>query len=329
MKYKFISGISLLLLIFWIAFLWFSPNRAPGNGDRVVDFEIPRGAGPSSIGKKLQKEGLIRDIVFFRMMLVLTVNSGNIKAGLYELNDGMTNLDVIDVITEGKVQTASLTIPEGWNNKQIGDYLAEKGYVKSKEEFLKITKNKNVLKEFSIAADSTEGYLFPDTYVVPRRYPAEKIHRVMVKHFFEKLEQAGIPSGLTPMDLHDRVILASIIEREAVHPEELPVMASVFINRINKKMRLESCATVQYLLPNPKKKLYEKDLHIKSPYNTYLHRGLPPGPISNPGFSAMKAAFYPDSTPFLFFVLKPDEGRHHFSETYSEHLKAKKKYLGD
>ena len=147
--------------------------------------------------------------------------------------------------------------------------------------------------------------------------------------FFEKLKEAEIPEQITPARLHDRIILASIIEREAVHPDELPVMASVFLNRVNKKMRLESCATVQYLLPNPKKKLYEKDLLVKSPYNTYLHRGMPPGPISNPGFPAIRAAFHPAETEYLFFVLMPKEGRHHFSNNYSEHLRAKKKYLGN
>ena len=331
-KSRYIKIAGAAFVIFSVLFYFFNtvtPNRPAGRGDRVFDFEIDQGIGPARVGRNLEEAGIIRDAEFFRFMLRITGRAGSIKTGLYELNDGMTTMRVIDILTEGRVQTTSLTVPEGWNNRQIGEYLAEHGYVSDKDEFIRLTKDEQVLKEFHIVADSTEGYLFPDTYVVPKRFPADKIHRNMLRHFFKKLEEADIPEHITPYQLHDGVILASIIEREAVHPDELPVMASVFINRVKKRMRLESCATVQYLLPNPKKKLFEKDLLVKSPYNTYLHSGMPPGPISNPGLPALKAAFHPAKTSFLFFVLKPKEGRHHFSNSYSEHLRAKKKYLGE
>jgi len=322
-----------LLLILFLAFLvWFdrfSPNRPVGDGSTAVTFEIEPGSSSYSVAKGLEEAALIGDARFFRWMIRIIGKGNQIKTGFYDLNDGLTSLDIITMITEGRVSMTPLTIPEGWNNRQIGDYLAEKGYAKDRETFLRLTRNREVLRRYNIPADTTEGYLFPDTYMVPKRFALEKIQDAMLRRFFKALEEARPPANLSAEELHKKVILASIIEREAAHPDELPVMSQVFQNRLEKKMRLESCATVQYLLPKPREKLYDKDLLIQSPYNTYLHRGMPPGPISNPGLRALTAAFHPEPVPYLFFVLKPNERRHHFSTTFNEHVRAKKKYLGE
>ena len=323
------SALFALLILSLVLFSFFSPNSAPGNGEKTVEFMIEPGKGAHTVSRNLEEAGVIQSASFFRILLRATGKGGSLKTGLYELNNGMSSLDVIRVLTEGRVRMTALTIPEGWNNVQIAEYLVDKGFAKNKEQFLSLTREKKTLNLFHINAESSEGYLFPDTYMVPDGYPLEKIHIAMLKHFFEKIKEADIPDGMTSEELHERLILASIIEREAAQPDELPVMASVFLNRINQKMRLESCATVQYILGKPHARLYEKDLKIKSPYNTYLKRGLPPGPISSPGLPALKAAFHPKNTSYLFFVLKPKEQRHHFSETYTEHLKAKKRYLGE
>lgn len=301
-------------------------GNSVGDGSHRVDFEVRPGVGSYTVARDLEEAGLIRDATAFRWLLRATFRGSSVKAGYYELNDGMSPEKIADVLTEGKVRMTRFTIPEGWNNRQIGEHLANKGFVSSKEEFLRLTRSEEVLRRFQIPAQTTEGYLFPDTYTIPIGYPPEKIHEAMVKRFFDVL--GGIQDGgVDPETLHRKLILASIIEREAAKPEELPMMASVFLNRIEDGMRLESCATVQYLLPEPREKLYDRDLQIKSPYNTYKNAGLPPGPISNPGEPALDAAFHPDANPYLFFVLKPD-GSHYFSTSYDEHLRAKKKYLG-
>ena len=257
----------------------------------------------------------------------LTGLQDELKAGSYELNDGMSAHEVADVLTEGRVRMVQFTVPEGWHNRQIAELMVKRGFAQNEEEFLKLTRDPEILKKYKIPARTTEGYLFPETYTISHGYPLEKIHEAMIQRFFDQLKNADHPENLSPEELHKKVILASIIEREAARKDELPQMSRVFMNRLDKGMRLESCATIQYLLPKPREKLYEKDLKIESPYNTYEHSGMPPGPISNPGLPALKAAFHPEDGEFLFFVLKPD-GSHHFSKTYKEHVRAKHKYLG-
>ncbi|MCB1167325.1 MAG: endolytic transglycosylase MltG [Leptospiraceae bacterium] len=312
-------------LFLYIQFL--SPGRAAGDGSNKSIYDLKHGSGAYTVASDLEKKGLIRSADYFKLYMRLTGMQDELKAGSYELNDGMSTETIASVLTEGKVRMMQFTIPEGWHNRQIAELMVEKGFAKNAEEFLKLTHDPAILKKYNIPADSTEGYLFPETYTISYGYPLAKIHEAMLERFFDELSKAEPPENLSPKELHKRVILASIIEREAARKDELPEMSRVFLNRLDKGMRLESCATIQYLLPKPREKLYEKDLKIPSPYNTYEHGGLPPGPISNPGLPALKAAFHPTEGDFLFFVLKPD-GSHYFSKTFQEHVKAKHKYLG-
>lgn len=301
------------------------PGAAPGDGSRTLTYEVRPGVGAYTVAKELHEEGLIASADWFRMWLRITGQSGAIKVGAYKLNDGMSAQTVASILTEGRVKLTAITIPEGWNHRQIGDYLTEKGFVENREEWLRIASDAEVRRKFGIPDPTTEGYLFPDTYMVAQGTSAERIHEIMIEHFFEILEEVAGTREVTP-DIRKRILLASIVEREAVRPDERPLMAQVFLNRLERNMRLESCATIQYLFDKPKSRLFEKDLQIPSPYNTYRNAGLPPGPISNPGRAAIEAAFEPRDSDFLFFVLKPD-GSHHFSATYAEHLNAKKKYI--
>ena len=328
---RFIWTVRLLLLAgilggvaggFWIL----SFETPYGEKGTTIDFELPEGSTSRTAARNLEKEGLISSATLFRVYLRTTGQGGNLKAGYYELPTGQSIARIATLLTEGRVRMQSFTIPEGWHNRQIAELLESEGLIQDREEFLSETRRPDILQHYSIPADSTEGYLFPDTYTIPDGYPVAKIHRAMLRRFFEVLKQANPPADLTAASLHEAVILASIIEREAAKPEELPEMAGVFRNRLQQGMRLESCATVQYLLPHPRQKLYERDLKIASPYNTYLHRGLPAGPISNPGLPALKAALHPEKSDDLFFVLKPD-GSHYFSSSYREHLRAKKRFL--
>lgn len=299
---------------------------AVGDGYNKFDLIIEPGMSAQKVTEELSRHGMIKSSVYFNYLIKFTNSASKLKVGIYEINDGMNSRKILKMLIDGKVKLIHFTIPEGFNNRQIGELLANKKLVSSKQEFLYAAKNKNLIDKYNIPANDTEGYLFPDTYSVPVNYPVEKIIDMMLKRFFQKISKIPESQGIPPKELHKKVILASIVEREAVKPEERPLMAGVFETRIEKGMPLESCATVQYLFDKPKKRLFEKDLKIESPYNTYLNAGWPPGPISNPGLPALEAAFRPVKSNKLYFLLKPD-GSHHFSETYKEHLEAKKKYI--
>ena len=309
-------------LVLYMQFL--SPARPAGDGKHELVYDLKHGSGAYSVARDLSEAGIVRSPDYFKLYMRITGLQDELKAGSYELNDGMSTHEVASVLTEGRVRMVQFTIPEGWHNRQIAELMVKRGFAQSEDEFLDLTRDPEILKKYKIPAKTTEGYLFPETYTISHGYPLEKIHEAMIQRFFAQLEKADPPENLSAKDLHKKLILASIIEREAARKDELPHMSRVFLNRIDKGMRLESCATIQYLLPEPREKLYEKDLQIKSPYNTYENSGMPPGPISNPGLEALKASFHPEKGDFLFFVLKPD-GSHHFSKTFQEHVPARKR----
>jgi len=306
-----------------VSFVFF--NQSTGSGDLKVDFQIESGQGSINVAKELFNKKLIKSTKAFRIYLLLTLNNSAIKKGVYQLDDSMTLLEVIATITSGKTKFITITIPEGYNNRQIGDLLSEAKFFKDRSEFITQTKNPLLLKKYNIAGESLEGYLFPDTYNIPADYPQEKVLELMVENFLKKTDAIkDFPQD--SQKRHQLVILASIVEREAQLKEERPVIAGVFNNRLQKNYPLESCATIQYLFEKPKPRLFFKDLEIKSPYNTYIHAGMPPGPISNPGLAAIQATLRPVKTDYLFFVVK-ESGSHHFSKTFNEHVKAKQQYL--
>ncbi|MBA7542674.1 Endolytic murein transglycosylase [subsurface metagenome] len=238
-----------------------------------------------------------------------------LKYGEYNLNPSMNLLQILDKLVKGEVIVYKITIPEGYTYTQIAELLDKKEIVE-KETFLKLAED---------SEKKWEGYLFPDTYEVPKKYGAEKMLEVMLSNFnqiaienkfTEKAEKIGF-------SLNEIIILASIIEKEAKFSEEKSKVSSVFYNRLEIGMKLQSCATIQYILETPKEILDENDLKIDSPYNTYLHKGLPPGPICNPGFDSIMAALEPEEEDYLYFVLG-ENGKHIFSKTYQEHLRNKK-----
>jgi UPF0755 protein len=299
---------------------------AVGDGQRKMDLIIDPGTPPSKVIQELSANGMIKSSVYFNYLIRFKRSASKIKTGVYEINDGMSSRKILQVIVDGKVKLVHFTIPEGYNNRQIGDILFKKNLAKSKQEFLLAAQDKKLIEKYKIPANDLEGYLFPETYSVPINYPLDRTIEMMLKRFYQKLNKIPGASNLSPKDLHYKVVLASVVEREAVKPEERPLMAGVFETRIEKNMPLESCATIQYLFDKPKKRLFERDLKIESPYNTYIHEGWPPGPISNPGLPALEAAFKPVKSNKLFFLLKPD-GSHYFSATFKEHLEAKKKFI--
>ncbi len=286
-------------------------------------FLITNGESVIRVGKNLRVNGHIRSERFFVMMVRMRHLAGEIKAGEYYIEPSLSTFQIIDILTEGRVITQRFTVPEGLHMRQIADVLEQAGIV-GVDEFLEACHDDTLLKKYGIPFQSAEGYLYPDTYVVAKGLSAEQIVTIMIEHFFKEISLL-ISSGYTEEELGKVVIIASLVEREAKIDNERALIAAVFYNRLMNEKRLESCATVQYVLGKTKERLLYSDLKVESPYNTYLHKGLPPGPIANPGVSSIRAAMYPADVDYLFFVSKHD-GSHYFSTTYNEHLKAIEKY---
>jgi len=264
----------------------------------------------------LEKNEIIRKNNYtFRILIKLLKSEDKLKFGEYNLSPSMNMLQILDKLVKGEVIVYKITIPEGYNGTQIAELLDKK----------EITEKKTFLKLLEDREKSLEGYLFPDTYEVPKQYGAENMVKVMLSNF----NQIAIKNKFTDkaeeigFSLNEIIILASIIEKEAKFSEEKNKVSSVFHNRLKKGMKLQSCATIQYILEEPKERLDENDLKIDSPYNTYLYKSLPPGPICNPGLDSIIAALEPEEEDYLYFLLG-ENGRHIFSKTYQEHLRNKK-----
>jgi UPF0755 protein len=248
-----------------------------------------------------------------------------IKAGEYILSSAMSPKEILHKFVSGKVRLHRVTLPEGYSLTQIAAVVAGAGLA-TEESFMKAAYDSDRVHSFGITADSFEGYLFPDTYYFSKGIPVEKIISAMVNRFQSQFKsewkQQAEKIGFS---IHAIVTLAAIIEKETGAPSERPVISSVFHNRLKKKMRLESDPTVIYGIEGFDGNITREHLNTQTPYNTYRNRGLPPGPIANPGSAAIEAALYPDDTSFLFFVSKKD-GTHKFSTTISEHNRAVRKY---
>jgi UPF0755 protein len=325
MKYlkKYILPIVVVIILGCIGMLYIYLNSPIEEIDSVLHFPIKKGDSVYAVAHGLKKTGIIRSDRFFIFLLRLSNNAKDVKSGVYNLNFGMKNTDILRMITEGVVATEKFTIPEGLNIKQVAELLESRNIVDA-EDFLEACHSEDMLEKYKIPFDSAEGFIFPDTYIIAQDLSAEQIVEITIQRFFSALSE--IPyRDYTKEDLRKIVIIASLVEKEAKIDEERPVIAAVFYNRLQNGKRLEACSTIQYILGKPKDRLLYKDLKIKSPYNTYLHNGLPPGPIANPGLESLRAAVQPSEVDYLFFVSKRD-GSHYFSTTYSEHLEAIKRY---
>ncbi len=303
------------------------PHRPLGNS---VGFYIYPGEGVNLVASKLEGMGLVKSAELFieeakRVRL-------SFRAGGYILKEGMSLYDIIEALKR-RPTLEKVTIPEGLTASEIAKILLRKEIISSESEFLLlVNKGKRYFKSFKyigdIPSESVEGYLFPDTYYLPRRSSPKGVISLMLERFERSITEEMLKElPKLGFSLHQVITLASIIEREGQKEEEYPIISAVFYNRLKRGMRLESCATVGYLLPERKGRLSINDLKIDSPYNTYLYGGLPPGPICNPGLKAIRASFFPAKVDYLYFVSKGD-GSHHFSRTYEEHIEAKNRYLG-
>ncbi len=318
MKKRFI----ILSIIAIILILTIFITDFTGLKGKKVTVSVPQGSGAKEIATLLKDNHVIRFPFLF--LQYIEKDAMHLKAGVHTFNERMGYEDALtelkrDVPLEN---TVSITIPEGYEAREIRDLLADKGIV-SKEHFDAACRTAHETFVFLPPDGNVEGYLFPATYTFQVGSDAKQIVHTMLKTFENKLYTNENINRLNELGLsfHEALTLASIIEREAAMDSERATVSSVFHNRMRIGMRLESCATVQYVLKERKDILAIQDTKIDSPYNTYIHEGLPPAPISSPGESSFKAALYPSATNYLFFVAD-GTGGHAFSETYEEHLNA-------
>jgi UPF0755 protein len=318
----------------YLYFLNLPSPRIPGEGK---SFKVLKGESAASIAGRLHQEGLIRSALFLRLVSRVAGTEGAFKSGYFQILPADSSLDIHSLLVSGYQEQVKITIPEGWTLKQIAGHLEAKG-ISPAREVLEAARSPVLLEQFGIPVSpqwgSLEGYLFPDTYFFPKGYPGYGVVEAMVGNFFEKLREIAPEAGQwEPRRLHERVIMASIVEREYRRAEEAPLIASVFYNRMRYNIGLESCATLEYIITDIQDRprpgfLTQEDKRIDSPYNTYKWAGLPPGPISNPGKVALDAALHPAATQYFYFVLRdPATGQHYFSESLKEHNWAKYIYL--
>ncbi|MDE2743343.1 MAG: endolytic transglycosylase MltG [Gemmatimonadota bacterium] len=284
---------------------------------------IPQGANARWIGQLLERENLIRNAHVFVWTVRLKGLGHQLKAGTYQLDGNGTTAAIVQSLLKAPIQTQPATIPEGLNRHQIAAHLQAAGVADS-ARFIAATEDPHLIRQLGVVAPSLEGYLFPETYFFDLNTDehtiaslmVDQFHRVFADSLHQRLKEIGL-------SLHEAVTLASIVEREAVAVEEQPIISGVFQRRLKLNRRLESCATVNYALGTNKKRLTYADLEVDSPFNTYRYQGLPPGPISNPGRTALLSVLYPEETEYLYFVARGD-GTHIFSRTNREHERAKR-----
>lgn len=288
-------------------------------------FTVEKGWSLTKISQELESAGLIKDAKSFATLGDREGEAENLKAGRYILSASMSGQEILTELVNGQLFTMKFTIPEGYTTKQICRVFAERG-ISDEASFWEAVKSGSFDYAFLEGApeDETrlEGFLFPDTYTIEVDEPVESVLNRMLARFQEILND--LPENQSGLDLRSSIILASIVQNEIKLDEERPVAAAVFLNRLDINMLLQSCSTVQFLFDEPKATLLNKDLEIESPYNTYLNKGLPPGPISNPGLAALEAVWSPADTDYLYFVAKDDgSGGHYFSKTLEEHNRYK------
>lgn len=255
------------------------------------------------------------DSLIFRLYLRYRDGGRGIKAGQYSIEGNYNLKEIIDLLESGKGRMVKLTIPEGYSLAQIVEILEKTGHI-DKDKFYQELNNKRDKFPYPTPNGNFEGYLYPETYFLPEKYDEKIVIDTMLNEFLKRFPVEKYPDK---EEFYKKLIMASILEREAMVKSEKPVMASVFYNRMKKGMTLSSDATVNFVYNYSKKRIYYKDLRVDSPYNTYKYKGLPPAPICNPAVDSVEAAYNPADTDYLFFVAKGD-GSHYFSKTYKEHL---------
>lgn len=307
-------GIGLFCIVM-IGSYYIAPTAS---SEEIVSITVEPGSSTSSIANLLEKNDLIRSPFAFKLAVRFRGIGTQLKAGNYQLSRDMRLTRIIDELKKGQIEFKTFTVPEGITALQIAD-LWESSNLGNANEFVNAMQAPELLEKFVPAGVSAEGYLFPNTYKFSKGSSAEVIVKMMLtesqKRWTETLAEDAKSLGLTR---HQVMTLASIVQREAGSKDEMPLISGVFHNRLKSNWRLQADPTVLYALGEPDRLLTREDWKYPSPYNTYLHKGLPPGPIGNPGMDAILAALKPEKTSYYYFVAI-EKGKHHFSKTLAEH----------
>ncbi len=328
--YSLVEAVVILCAL--VGWFWFQRQLMPVGRGAARTVWIVRGADITAVARQLREMRLIRHADAFRWYARWRGDTERIKAGRYRLSPTMTVGQILDRITSGKQDTEGLVvIPEGFTVRRIAERLAARGILKDADAFLRIAGGGGRLDgrlalPFPVPETGLEGYLFPSSYDFEPGMKAERVAQIMVnqfeeqfrKPFADEIKRRGRP-------LHEIVTIASMIEREAEIDKDRPLIAGVIENRLRKGMRLQIDATVLYALGHHKNRVLFRDLRVDSPYNTYRHTGLPPGPIASPGLPSLMAALRPATHDYLFYVAAED-GSHVFARTEAEHNREVARY---
>jgi UPF0755 protein len=328
---RFAAFVLILVMVGGAAAVWLylgvnRPYKGYETAERFVD--IPPGSGPSSIGRRLVEAGVIRDLTSFRFAVWVSRQGRRLQAGEYRFDRPVTAREVVDKVARGEVYVLPVTFREGLSVKQMAALFESRGFGPA-DAFVRASKNANLVRELDPEAQDLEGYLFPDTYSLPRKATADQLVSRMVASFEKALtpdiRQQAAARGL---GLRQLVTLASIVEKETGNPTERPLVAAVYANRLKMGMGLQCDPTVIYALERAGRyngNLTREDLQFNSPYNTYRYAGLPPGPIASPGRASLAAAAAPADVPYIYFVSRND-GSHAFATTLEEHNRNVQQY---
>jgi UPF0755 protein len=322
----FVLLIIILVIGFDVYHKVFRPYKGyPGS----VNIQIEKGSPVSVIGELLYQKKIISSYSIFTLYYRLFFSSLSLKSGEYQFDAAMTMKEVIMKLHSGKMILYKITVKEGMTLEETGEFLAANHGIND-DDFIRITKNSGLIMDLDPDADDLEGYLFPDTYLVPGKISAEDLVGLMIQKFRKNFTN---PFYLQAQRLHfsirNVVTLASLIEKETAAREERFLISSVFHNRLKRGMPLACDPTIIYILKKQNQYTGDirwKDLKLDSPYNTRKYPGLPPGPICSPGLASIEAALYPEETDYLYFVAK-DLKTHYFSKTLKEHNWAVRKYI--
>lgn len=330
MRKKLLAFAGLLSLLVMVALVWFFTSyhafltTSTTPPDRV-EFTVKPGDRFKKVAEQLNRKKVVSNLFYFELLARREKATVRIKAGDYLFENPATPGEVLRRLVEGDVILNRLTLPEGLTVHEIARKMAAEELCRE-QEILDLAFNSRFVLSLGINADSLEGYLFPETYLFPRKTEPEQFLKIMVDMFKAKLTpeimKAAEKQGL---DRHQLVTLASIIQKESGNLEEMPIISAVFHNRLERGIALQADPTVIYGIKDFDGNLTRQHLKTPTPYNTYVQRGLPPGPIANPGLDALRAAAFPADVKYLYFVARGD-GTHIFSRTLREHNRAVLQY---
>lgn len=323
------TGVAFILLGLIFGIIFYAEDAiGPVNSAApiTVQLTIAQGSGVSQIATRLERAGLIRNAFYFKALTRVLGLDSKLKAGYYEFNTGMSAETVLKKIAAGEVASHKLTIPEGLTIREMAPLIEARTGIPA-QQFLQAAREykPDFLPEYE-GEFPAEGFLFPETYQIPYTATAHDLIVLMVNEFQKKVGLDGATVRGRVLNIRELITVASCIEEEAKKDQDRAQISGVIYNRLDKNMQLQLCSSVLYVLNTKKDRLSLSDTKIDSPYNTYQHRGLPPGPISNPGMKSIEAALHPAEVNYLFYLATPD-GTTYYAETYPEHLANIRKYL--